>query len=124
MEHSPPLQLSPTPPLVIDLTNSDDEVNDRHGDNDDNDQVDRICYPLIHDMLVELDSELPHLGITRYEHILAEDGFMHVNQLVNDNIEHHLWIELSIPFGIVKQLQSRAERLMRRAQKSKVKQEE
>ena len=95
---------------VIDLTNFD---------SDDSGDIRDIHYPHIHDMLVELHSELPELRVMAYEHILTEDGFFRVDQLVDDEVENHMRNELLIPFGVVIQLRRRAERLMRRTEKLK-----
>ena len=56
---------------------------------DDDGDIRDICYPHIHDMLVELHSELPELRVMAYKHVLAEDGFFHVNQLVDNDVESH-----------------------------------
>lgn len=95
---------------IIDLTGSD---------SDDDNNLSDVHYPGIHNMLVELDSELPLLGITQYEPILAANGFLHINQLVDEGIEDQLRAELGIPLGVTTQLRNRAERLMRRTQKLK-----
>jgi hypothetical protein len=117
-ERSTPFKQSSSPRLTIDLTKSNSVIDLTNSSSDDED-LGGICYPRIHDMLAELDSELPELGILQYEHILAEDGFLHVNQLVDNATENHLRNELLIPFGVVIQLRHRAERLMRRTQKLK-----
>lgn len=70
-------------------------------------------------MLAELHSEFPLLDIVGYRRTLTGNGFWYVNQLVGEEVGHHLRNDLGIPFGIVNQLQSRATRLIRRAQKSK-----
>lgn len=70
-------------------------------------------------MLVELNSELPLLNIFQYGLTLAENGFLHVNQLVDEEVGRQLRTDLGIPLGAVIQLQSRAERLMHRTQKLK-----
>lgn len=70
-------------------------------------------------MLFELHSELPELRIMQYEPLLAEAGFLHVNQLVDNEVGDHLRGELSIPFGVVIQLRRRAIRLMRCTEKLK-----
>ena len=97
------------PRVVIDLTKSDSDNEDLHG----------ICYPTIHEMLAELHSELPLLGVIQYEHILAENGLLYINQLVGEEIGYQLHDGLGIPFGVIMQLQSHAVQLMRRTQKSR-----
>ena len=72
-----------------------------------------ICYPTMHEMLAELHSELPLLGIIQYEHQLVENGLLYVNQLVDKEVGHQLCDELSIPFGVTMQLQSCVAQLMR-----------
>ena len=115
--HSTPFQhLSrPTkrPRTVIDLTNSSSDDEDLQG----------LCYPTIHEMLTELHWEFPLLGITQYEQQLTENGLLYVNQLVDKDVGRQLCDELGIPFGVIAQLQSRATRLMCRTQKSRVKEE-
>ena len=101
------------PRTIIDLTNSSSDDEDLHG----------LCYPTVHEMLTELHWELPLLGITQYEQRPAENGFLYVNQLVNEDVGCQLRDELSIPFGVIVQMRSRAMWLMRRTQKSRVKDE-
>jgi hypothetical protein len=117
-DQSTPFQLSPSPQLIIDLTKSNSTIDLTDSDHD-NKVLSIIRYPRIHDLLVELDSELPELRIMQYELRLAEGGFLHANQLVDDEVEDYLQNHLFIPFGVVIQLRRRAERLMRRTQKLK-----
>ena len=70
-------------------------------------------------MLVELDLELPLLNIFQYRLTLAENGFLHVNQLVDEEVGRQLRTDLSIPLRAVIQLQSCAVRLMHHTQKLK-----
>ena len=116
---STPFQKSPGPQPIIDLTMSDPVIDLTNFDSDDDGDIRDIRYPRIHDMLVELHSELPELRVMAYEHILAEDGFFCVDQLVDNDVESHMRNELLIPFGVVIQFRRWAERLMRRTEKLK-----
>ena len=114
---SPSQQSSHTPKqppqLIIDLTNSDSDDED----------LCNIHYPTVYNMLVELQSELQHLDIMFYEATLTEHGFWYVDQLVGEEARRQLQDELGFPFRVVDQLQSRAARMMRRAQKLKQEEE-
>lgn len=106
---SRPCEQPPGPRDIIDLTNSDSDDSDlRH-----------ISYPSIHELLRELDRNLPYLDIMQYEHILGVDGFSHVNQLDDDAAEDRLRNGLFIPYAVVLQMRRHAKRLMRRTQKLK-----
>ena len=99
------------PQSIIDLTNSDDD--------DDNEGPDGIQYPDIPVMLNELHGEYPALRFPQYEEILAGNGFVYINQLVEEEEARGQLESIGIPMGVVNLLLSRAGRLMRRTQKLK-----
>lgn len=94
---------------IIDLTNSD---------NDSDKDLDDIKYPGIPAMLAELAREYQALGFLQYEHVLMDNGFAYINQLVEGQVRGQLEA-VGIPVGVVNLLLSCAERLMRRTQKLK-----
>lgn len=97
---------------IIDLTATDSDDDHNYEDLDD------IRYPGISTMLAELQREYPALTFPRYKAVLTENGFAYINQLIGDKVGGQLEA-LGIPIGVVNLLLSRAERLMRRAQKLK-----
>ena len=120
---------------VIDLTNSDSDVDLAHSDSDvdladpdnnikyEGEDLDDIRYPRILGMLAELEREFPDLNFGQYQGVLIANGFMYVSQLVDEPVRQQLG-GLGINIGVINLLLSRAERVMRRTQKSTIKQED
>lgn len=99
-----PAQPAPTPGPVIDLT----------GETESN-----IVYPTVSELLAELDESMPALSFTRYEEQLLAAGFRHVHQLVDSPTVRTTLADLGVPVGIVDEIIERAQRMTRRAVKSK-----
>ena len=99
-----PAQPAPTPGPVIDLT----------GETESN-----IIYPTVSELLAELDESMPALSFTRYEEQLLAAGFRHVHQLVDSPTARTTLADLGVLVGIVDEIIERAQRMTRRAVKSK-----
>jgi hypothetical protein len=100
---------APVPAVdVIDLT--DLPSSDEEGDDD-------IVYPLIQDLLAELDQRYPGVQYVQYNQRMLEAGFSRVNQIRDCRRTRHILLHLSIPPTVVDQIVSRARRLQRRSEK-------
>jgi len=104
---------SPTAPLpapaidIIDLTNlpSSDE------DNTD------IMYPLVNDLLTELDRRYPGTQYMQYGQRMLEAGFSRVNQVRDSRRTRQILLNLLIPPIVTDHIISHSRRLQRRAEK-------
>lgn len=113
-QSSPPTVAEPTPPTtvpaqpapipVIDLT---DELN----------EPDPV-YPRVSELLAELDESMPALGFVQYEGQLLAAGFGYVHQLVDTPIVRAV-LDSLVPVGVAEEILNRAQRMTRRAEKSK-----
>lgn len=123
---SPPFQQANDPTQshtndIIDLTISDDDDNEDLGGVPSTSTTSiegSIRNPGIPEMLAELHREYKDLNFPQYEGVLMGNGFVYVGQLVEKRVRWQLQ-ELGFGIGVINLLLSRAERVMRRAEKVK-----
>ena len=103
-----PTHVPPSAVDVIDLTDlpsSDGEDNEG------------ITYPLIQDLLVDLDQRYPGVQYTQYGERMLEAGFSRVNQLRDCRRTRHILLHLMVPPIVIDQIISNARRWQRRHEK-------
>ena len=105
MSTTPAQSVPPTTERVIDLT----------GETEEPDSV----YPMVSELLAELDESMPALGLARYEEQLLAVGFTYVHQLVDSPAVRTTLLNLEFPIAIVEEIIERAQRMTRRAAKLK-----
>lgn len=92
---------------VIDLTN----LPSSDGDDDD------IAYPLIQELLEDLDQRYPGVQYIQYNPRLLEAGFSRVNQLRDCRRTRHMLLQLLVPPMVVDQVISCARHLQHHSEK-------
>ena len=97
--------IAPTIAPIIDLIDEAEETD--------------ITYPTVSELLAELDESMPALGFAQYEDRLLATGFAYVHQLMDTPTIRTALDDLQIPVGVVEEIINRANRMVRRATKSK-----
>jgi len=107
----PPITPSRVPAPAVDII----DLTDLPSSDEDDD--DNIIYPLVLDLLAELDQRYPGVQYMQYSQRMLEAGFSRVNQIRDSRRTRQVLLNIAIPPVVVNQIISRAQRLQRRSEK-------